>query len=157
MFALEIYPPALQVQGGGEKAACLYHSALCKQIPFHMGGESTERQLDATLPCSEEWKGKETKVFHLRVHIRLCLSCTSWITYSQLWQNICLQTPEVEYTALCSLGVWTPVWVSKEREFLSCPLQKRRLPLCWTWAPGTTALWCLDIPSSQLSTWLHTR
>lgn len=75
MFALEIYSPALQVQGGREKAASLYHSALCKHLPFHMNAQSTDRQPDATLPCSEEWKGEEPGVFHMKAHIHLCLSC----------------------------------------------------------------------------------
>lgn len=66
MFALEINPPGLQVQEGRQKAAYLYHSALCKHVPFHTDGKSMDRQTDTTLPCSEERKGKEMQVFHMQ-------------------------------------------------------------------------------------------
>lgn len=71
----------------------------------------------------------------MRVHIYLCLSCTSWIINFQPWQNTCLQTPRSGIHSTSSLGVWTPVSQQVKGVSVLPFFQKRRLPLSWTLDP----------------------
>lgn len=116
MFALDIYPPGLQVQEGRKQAFYLYHSALCKHISFHMDGESTDRQTDATLPCSEEWKGKETQVFNMQSSLSFMFDLYKLNHLFSVVMGPCLQIPESGIQTTSSLCTQTPEGVSKKWE-----------------------------------------
>lgn len=114
------------ISGAGrkeEKAAYLYHSALCKHIPFHTHGESTDRQIAVSLPYSEEWRGKVMQVFHIQNSLSFMFELYKLNNSFPTVTGPCLQTPESGI--LSPMCVWTPQRVSKKWESQTCSVFRK--------------------------------
>ena len=106
-----------------------------------MDGESMDSQIDATLPRLEEWKGKETQVFHMQSSLSFMFDLYKLKNIFWAVMGPCLQIPESRIQSTSSLCLDTRVGQQEVGVLVLPGLQKIRLPLyAEPWALEDTAL-----------------